>query len=266
MKIEGTVAIVTGGVQGIGLAISKALLDRDGKVCMLDINEKTGNETLKLLSENYSKHRVLFIKCDVTSQPQMEAAFQRTKDVFGRLDILCNNAGIAVRENDLLRSGAWKTIIDINVKGVILGTLLGLDHMGVSGAKGHGGTIVNVASLAGLVPAPASPVYTASKHAVVGLTRTLTSLWATECVRVNCICPSFTDTAMVRTAIHQDTSNLTFLQKSRIAKIQAMGLLSPELIAEGVVRLIEDDTKIGAVMRATPQRGLDYKKYFTPKL
>ncbi|KXJ24274.1 15-hydroxyprostaglandin dehydrogenase [NAD(+)] [Exaiptasia diaphana] len=262
MKIAGKVAVVTGGAQGIGKEICKALLVRGANVCILDINKHEGQNQTKVFQNMFSQKQVLFVPCDVSKRDQFEAAFQRTHAQFGHIDIVCNNAGIFSKHD--MADNVFEKVIDINMKGVILGTKLGLQYMGTSGSKGHGGVIVNVASVAGLVPAPDHPVYAGTKHAVVGFTRSLAIRALTkDSVRVNCICPSFTDTDMVRSGGLDDPK---LQENAAIQFIAKYGLLSPELIATGVIELIEDDSKNGAVMRVTKQKGIDYKKYHEPKL
>ncbi|KAK3724039.1 hypothetical protein QZH41_020319 [Actinostola sp. cb2023] len=261
MKIAGSVAIVTGGAQGIGKEICKALLTRGANVCVLDINKHQGQEQVQAFQKKFGEERALFVPCDVTHKDQVEAAFQRSWKSFGHIDIVCNNAGI-VHTTDMA-DGVWERMIDINVKGVVAGTILGIKYMGTSHGIGHGGIIINVASVAGLLPATDLPVYAATKHAVVGFSRSLEGLLMSDGIRVNCICPSFTDTAMIRTGGFDDPQ---FADTPTAQLINHFGLLSPELIASGVVQLIEDDTKNAAVMRVTKQKGIDYKQYFKPKL
>ncbi|XP_031552603.1 15-hydroxyprostaglandin dehydrogenase [NAD(+)]-like [Actinia tenebrosa] len=261
MKIKGSVALITGGAQGIGREICKALLERGAKVSILDIKKEIGQDQVKNFQNKYGESSVAFVPCDVTNKNQMEAAFQRSWDVFGNIDIVCNNAGI-VHTADMT-DGVWDKMIDVNVKGVVHGTILGIKYMSTNGSMGHGGTIINVASIAGLIPATDMPVYAATKHAVVGLTRSLEGLKDSDGVRINCICPSFTDTPMV---VDGGLTNPQFQDRLTAKYIRKFGLLRPELIASGVIELIEDDTKNAAVMRVTKQNGIDYKKYFQPKL
>jgi NAD(P)-dependent dehydrogenase (short-subunit alcohol dehydrogenase family) len=136
-------------------------------------------------------------------------------------------------------------VLDIDLRAVILGAQLAVQQLR---RQGGGGVIVNTASMAGLDPVGASPVYSAAKAGVVQFTRTLKHL-AAEGIRVSAICPSFTDTPMV--------------QAGGPAAIEAVkklvgGILQPEQIAEGVLELIRDDSRAGAVMRVTVRRGIDY--------
>lgn len=116
------------------------------------------------------------------------------------------------------------------------------------------GVVVNVASMGGMLAMPFSPVYAATKHGVLGFSRSLGMLSSTEGLRVNCICPSFTETKLV----------MENMEASPMfdAVVRSQGpLLSPDLIAEGIVRLVEDDSLAGRVMRVTQALGIDIKKY-----
>ncbi|XP_056450432.1 15-hydroxyprostaglandin dehydrogenase [NAD(+)]-like isoform X2 [Gadus chalcogrammus] len=165
MALEGRTAVVTGAAQGIGRSISEILLKNGAKVALLDVAEATGTTLKKSLDGQYGPERTLFIPCDVQSHQQFKAALQKVVETFGHLDIFCNNAGIA-NEND------WEKTVSINLMGVVRGSYLALEHMNkLSG--GQGGVIINIASLAGLGPLPGAPIYTATKHGVVGFTRAM---------------------------------------------------------------------------------------------
>lgn len=257
MKIQGSVAIVTGGAQGIGEKICTALLDRGCKVAILDVEMKRGCQLEERLKRRYGSGKVIFISCDVTSKSQMKDSFRKTKEAFGRINIVCNNAGI--RDGNEL--DAWEKIVDVNLKGVILGTFLGVLHMGQSHG-GCGGVIINVASMAAIFPmGPNQAVYTATKAGVCGFSQSAGGLRGTEGIRVNCICPSFTETEMVLPLSGHGSSgekNLEYRQYRDL--ILEQGLLSPEFIASGVIQLIENDNNNGAVMMVTKKRGIEFMK------
>jgi 15-hydroxyprostaglandin dehydrogenase (NAD) len=173
---------------------------------------------------------------------------------FSRLDVLCNNAGVG-EPGDLFEEDVdptpFERLIAINLTAVIRGTRLGVEKMS---ELGRGGVIVNTASMGGLRPMPTAPVYAATKAGVVNFSRSLAHLQAEMNIRVNAICPSFVDTPLVWRA-----------GPERVQAMSAqLGLLEPSLIAEGLVQLIKDDDKAGAVMRVTSQRGIDYAREITP--
>ncbi|XP_018547952.1 15-hydroxyprostaglandin dehydrogenase [NAD(+)] [Lates calcarifer] len=165
MALNGKIAVVTGAGLGIGKAITEILLRNGAKVVLLDVNETAGKSLKEAFDKQYGWERTLFLNCDVESEEQIKAAFQKTVETFGGIGILCNNAGI-LNENE------WEKSISINLVGVIRVTYLALEHMNKL-TGGRGGVIVNTASLAGLGPLLSCPVYTATKHGVIGFTRAM---------------------------------------------------------------------------------------------
>ncbi|XP_075277855.1 15-hydroxyprostaglandin dehydrogenase [NAD(+)] isoform X2 [Opisthocomus hoazin] len=165
MHVNGKVALVTGGAQGIGRAFVQALLGKGAKVALLDRNSEAGQESKAALDEQFEAQRTVFVQCDVTDPEQLAGAFKKVIEHFGRLDIVVNNAGVN-NEKD------WESTIQINLTSVIRGTYLGLEYMR-KGNGGDGGVIINISSLAGLMPAAFQPVYCATKHGVIGFTRSI---------------------------------------------------------------------------------------------
>ncbi|XP_076843170.1 15-hydroxyprostaglandin dehydrogenase [NAD(+)]-like isoform X2 [Brachyhypopomus gauderio] len=167
MSLKDKVALVTGAAQGLGRGFAEILLKNGAKVAFLDLNETLGKDIQDQFNEIYGSDRTQFYPGDVTSDQQFKDVFQKVLHKFGRIDIVCNNAGI-LNEKD------WEKTVSINLCGMVRGTYLALDHMKKQ-RGGQGGVIVNVASLAGLGPLPGAPVYTATKHGVVGFSRALAS-------------------------------------------------------------------------------------------
>ncbi|KAJ1529780.1 hypothetical protein ONE63_006526 [Megalurothrips usitatus] len=192
MDLKGKVALVTGGTGGIGRACVEELLKHGAKVSICDLNMAEGEHAVKQLSVKYGKDRVLFCQCDVTDYPQFEESFQTTIAALGGLDIVVNNAGIM---NDRL----WELEVDVNLNGLIRGTLLALRFMGKD-RGGRGGVIINMGSNVSLRPYVSLPIYTATKHAIVGFTRSYGDVYHanTTGVRIIALCPSATDTKLVQ--------------------------------------------------------------------
>ncbi|XP_041042031.1 15-hydroxyprostaglandin dehydrogenase [NAD(+)] isoform X2 [Carcharodon carcharias] len=140
MDLTGKVALVTGAAQGIGRSFSEALLRCGAKVALVDLNRSTGEACKKELDGEFDATHSVFIVCDVGSEDQLKCAFKKTLDLFGSLDIVCNNAGINNENN-------WEQTINVNLTSVIRGTYMALEYMSKENG-GKGGVIVNMASLA----------------------------------------------------------------------------------------------------------------------
>jgi len=162
--------------------------------------------------------------------------------------VVLNNAGFGGRQfYGPTKSSDWKSVIDVCLTAVIEGTEIAIEQMR---ERGKGGVIINVASMAGLTSMPLDPVYAAAKHGVVGFTKSLGHLKDVG-IRVNAICPSFTDTPLV-----SSEKNETFRKF-----VAALGILSPKLVAEGIYRLVTDETLAGELMRVTQKNGIDFARY-----
>ncbi|CAH1779443.1 unnamed protein product [Owenia fusiformis] len=249
MGVAGKVALITGGCGGLGKAFAEVLLKRGAMVCLVDLNSKQGEEVQQQFSKTYGKS-VVFKQCDVSDKQSLEDTFKFTKNTFGRLDIVGNNAGIGDEEN-------WEKQIAVNLTAVVRGTYLGLDYMRKD-KGGNGGVIINTASMAGMIPLFTGPVYTATKHGVVGLSRAVGSdaRFPQQQVRCNALCPSFTDTNILKNFDGEGTLNAI----SRVI-VRGTGVMQPSIVAEAFLRLVEDETLNGEVMRVTSQKGIDFKKY-----
>jgi NAD(P)-dependent dehydrogenase (short-subunit alcohol dehydrogenase family) len=245
MDPSGKVAIITGGGSGIGLATAKLLAENGARVVLADIDAAAVEKAAQTIATTGAKTRSIAI--DVTKRDDVQRLLDFAASEFGRVDIVHNNAGITERGEDLFAPDAqrWERVLDVDLRAVILGTQLAVQQMR---RQGGGGVIVNTASMAGLDPIGASPVYSAAKAGVVQMTRTLAHL-ASEGIRVNAICPSFTDTPMVRAGGPQAIEAVKQL---------VGGILQADQIAEGVLQLVRDDSRAGAIMRVTVRRGIDY--------
>ncbi|XP_077997038.1 15-hydroxyprostaglandin dehydrogenase [NAD(+)]-like isoform X2 [Glandiceps talaboti] len=166
MEVQDKVALITGGASGIGRAIAERLLQLEVKgIALIDLDNEKGKETTKQLTEKYGEGRTLFISCNVTSKDGLEAAFVKTKSTFGGLDLVFNNAGVMDEFN-------WELTVDVNLKAVVTGTYLALEHMGTKHG-GNGGIVMNTASIIGFVPSPFVPMYGTTKAAVIEFTRSV---------------------------------------------------------------------------------------------
>ncbi|XP_023268859.1 15-hydroxyprostaglandin dehydrogenase [NAD(+)]-like isoform X1 [Seriola lalandi dorsalis] len=182
------VAVVTGAALGIGKAITEILLQNGAKVVVLDVNETPGKSLKEDLDKQYGQERTLFLNCDVESQEQIKAALQKTVETFGGIDIL--------------NESEWKKTVSVNLTGVMKVAYLALEHMNKL-TGGRGGVIVNTASIAGLAPVLCCPVYTATKHGVIGFTRAMAAVSAASGygIRFNAICPGLVQTDLFSTIL-----------------------------------------------------------------
>jgi NAD(P)-dependent dehydrogenase (short-subunit alcohol dehydrogenase family) len=191
-EFEGKVVLVTGGAYGIGRAAAIGFARRGAKVAVADIDVKNGEETLRRIKELGGE--AIFVKADVSQEPEVEAMVKKTVETYGKLDCAFNNAGIHkvfVSTIDFTEAD-WNEMIDVNLKSV----WLCMKHEITQMLKQGKGAIANTSSAAGLIAAPSNPAYPASKHGVVGLTKSTAIEFARRGIRVNCVCPGPTRTGM----------------------------------------------------------------------
>ncbi len=227
MKLKDKVAIVTGGSQGIGKAISKRLYDDGASVVIFDLKEDQGQAVAKELGE-----RALFLKTDCTKKSEVDAHVAKAIEKFGKIDILVNNIGWALPTFFADETEEyWDKVIAVNSKTQLLLAHAVLKDM----TKRKGGKIVNLSSDAGRVGQMQGVVYSLCKAGVIGFTKGLAREVARFGISVNCVCPGPTDTQLFEEAINPKIKD-TFVQIipfKRIAK--------PEEIAAGVAFFASPD-------------------------
>ncbi len=192
-ELEGKVGLVTGGTSGIGRETAVLFAKAGAKVVVAGRREPEGKETIELVQAAGGEG--LFVKTDVSKALEVEALIQKAVERFGRLDVAFNNAGIEGVWAPIIRQSEedWDRTIDINLKGVWLCLKYEIQQML---KQGGGGAIVNMASITGLVGAVGAAAYSASKHGVMGLTQTAALENAKSGIRINAVCPGFTETPM----------------------------------------------------------------------
>lgn len=206
----GKTVLVTGAAGGIGRVTALAFGQAGARVAVSDVSVAAGEETAALIKQ--AGGEAIFIRADVTRASEVEALIAQVVASYGRLDCAFNNAGI--EEENLptaqCEEGLFDRIMSVNVKGVWLCMKYEILQM----QKQGGGSIVNTASVAGLVGAPLQPAYAASKHAVVGLTKTAAAEYGKSGIRINSVCPGIINTSMMDRALEREPKRQKFVQKA----------------------------------------------------
>ena len=228
----GKVAIVTGGSFGIGKATAIEFAKRGANVVVADWLD--GQDTVLAIEGQGAKG--LFIKCDVSRASDVKAVVDQTISEFGRLDFAFNNAGIEGAQAPVHQytEADWDKTLGINLKGIWLAMKFEIDQMLNEGK----GVIVNCASIAGLIGFPGLSAYVASKHAVVGLTKTAALEYAKQGIRVNAVCPGVIRTAMIDRVTGKD--KVVEKQYEDMEPVGRMG--APEEVAEAVMWLCSESS------------------------
>lgn len=228
-ELTGKVVIVTGGSAGIGRATALALARAGASVTVSDVDEERGREVAAAIEEAGSS--AIFVRADVSRDDEVEAMVAATVEHFGGLDAAFNNAGIEGTPalTHQCDPENWHRTLAVNLTGV----WSCMRHQIPALLARGGGSIVNCSSVAGLVGFPNSPAYVASKHGVVGLTRTAALELAESGIRVNAVCPGVIETEMISRFTHDDPAAAAALNA-----MEPMGRMGqPEEIADTVVWL-----------------------------
>ncbi len=230
--LEGKIALVTGAASGIGRSTAEAFAKEGvSHIALIDLDEQgiqSTSEMVESLKTGFSKHCI-----DVTEEDSVEGTLNEIVDEYGSLDIAFNNAGINHPSSKFheLELEDWKEMIETNLTSVFICIKHEIKHMLESDT---GGVIVNTSSGAGIVPAPGQAHYTAAKHGVVGLTKSVAAEYGKFGIRCNSILPGLVDTPMIR----DENGELTERAKRTLERISPSGeLIKPEQVAETVIWL-----------------------------
>jgi len=248
-EFDGKTALVTGGASGIGETTAERLASAGAAVVVADRDAEGGEATVSAIEDEGGE--ATFVGTDVSSEDEVAAAIDAAYDTYGSLEVLHNNAGIANPPAPLVEQDAeeFARVLSVNVEGVFYGLKHAIPRMIADG----GGAVVNTASVAGINGSARIGAYAASKHAVVGLTRTAALEYASRGIRVNAVCPGFTDTPMVQRYVEgghgeggdgSDGEGSTGggVDLEDVAQLRLQGRLArPEEVADAVVWLASDE-------------------------
>jgi NAD(P)-dependent dehydrogenase (short-subunit alcohol dehydrogenase family) len=231
-RLDGKVCVITGAGGGIGREAAVLFSQEGGNICIGDVNEDAGQEAAAACREAF------FFKVDVTDETSVRAMYEATADRYGGIDVLYNNAGIMPADDGSILETeieAWQRVQDVNTKGVYLCCKLGIPHLLERGA----GSIINVASFVALVGAATSQIsYTASKGAVLSMTRELAVEFARRGIRVNALCPGPVETPLLMRLFQSQPGAM----ERRLVHVP-MGRFAQALeIARGALFLASDDS------------------------
>lgn len=233
MKLANKIALITGAGSGMGRAASLLFAKEGARIACADIDEKGAQETARMIEADGGK--AFAVKSDVSKSADAEAMVAATLEKFGAPNVLYNNAGIEGVSDflALMKEEDFDRVIAINLRGVFLGMKYSLPHM----VKNGGGSIINTASIAGLVGLKSAAAYCAAKAGVIALTRVAALEYGRYNIRVNAICPGAIDTPMVRRVGGGEAPGPAM---QRISSLNRVG--QPEEIAKMALFLASDDS------------------------
>ncbi len=237
IRLDGRVAVVTGAAGVIGTATIRLLAERGARIVAVDRREDDLKAAIKDLP---AQAEALALTADVTQEDEVADYVRAAMDKFGAIDVFYNNAGIEGDVAPTVRYSlqTFRRVIDVNVVGVFLG----MKHVLPVMLKQNRGSIINTASIAGLIGSPEIPAYTASKHAVIGLTKSAAIDCTGTAVRVNCVCPGLIDSRMLSAIVEgRNPGNTPVPNEMIVDRTPARRLGLASEVASVVAFLASDD-------------------------
>ncbi|MCX6004661.1 MAG: SDR family oxidoreductase [Chloroflexi bacterium] len=232
-RFESKIVLITGGNSGIGKATALAFAREGARVIIAARRENLGQEVTQAIERDGGE--AVFIKTDVTNTQDIENLFQKIIDIYGKLDCAFNNAGVGGPMNRLAKQTMdnWDQVINTNLRGVWLCMQYEIRQM----LKQGGGVIVNTASTAGFSGSPGMAIYSASKHGVMGLTKSAAADYATKNIRINAVCPGPILTPM----LEEGLNTIPVMKELYLATVLMGRLGTPEEISGAVLWLCSDE-------------------------
>ena len=236
-RLDGKVAIITGGSSGIGLATASLFIEEGASVVIVSRNAKRAEKTLKKISPE--KNSVIFVNADIRFADNCNRIVGEAIAAFGKINILFNNAGVIYIDKTVVDTSEeeWRETLDVNLKGTYLMSRYTIPEM----IKSGGGSIINNASVFGLVGGAGAAAYCASKGGVVMLTKAMAVDHATQKIRVNCICPGSVNTPMLEGEMN-DLGGVDKMKPKFAARHPLNRISQPEEIARTVLFLACEDS------------------------
>jgi NAD(P)-dependent dehydrogenase (short-subunit alcohol dehydrogenase family) len=252
-RLEGKVAVITGGASGIGRETAKRFAEEGARVCVADLADEPGRETADEIDG-------LYIHADVTDPDEVQGMYREASERFGGLDVLFNNAGISPPDDDSILEtelDAWQRVQDVNLKSVYLCCKYGIPYLLERG----GGSIINTASFVAVMGAAASQIsYTASKGGVLAMSRELGVQFARQGVRVNALCPGPVNTPLLQELFAKDPEKA----ERRLVHLPMGRFAEATEIANGALFLASDESSYVTASTFLVDGGLS-GAYVTPE-
>ncbi len=236
MRLENKVCFITGGASGMGRVAAEMFCREGGRVAVADVNADAGEEAAE--QARAAGGDAFFVRCDVTREAEVREAIAATTGRYGRLDVLYNNAGIMMEQDHSVldtEEWVWDRTLAVNVKGIFLCCKYGIPEM----IRGGGGSVINIASFVALVGCSVpQDAYTASKGAVISLTKSLAVQFGPQGVRSNAICPGPIETPLMTEWLLSDPE----AKRIRLARNPSGRFGRPEDIVSAGIHLASDES------------------------